>query len=208
MPSAAQPKIRYHNHGKVLLCYLLAWGLALLLPLLALLFLYPFKLAGTAPDLSAAFTRLPFALPEALQNALAASALPANADISALQAALTARDLLWRCTVGALTALGWLISLAWQLAWRARFSRPRQAARTALRAVRTYRLSMLGIIAVNLLLALIVFWVGVRWISQRTIWDVLTYFGGFLLFPLAAMACFRLAAPAALSGKRAFFRRL
>ena len=41
--------VKYSNRTKVLLCYALAWGLALLLPYLALRYLYPYKLAGTAP---------------------------------------------------------------------------------------------------------------------------------------------------------------
>ena len=44
---------RYHNRTKVLLCYVLAWGLALLLPYVALRYVYPYKLAGTAPLLFA-----------------------------------------------------------------------------------------------------------------------------------------------------------
>ncbi len=208
MPTTVQPKIKYHNRTKVLVCYAIAWGVALLLPYLGLAYLYPYKLAGTAPDLTAALSRLPFALPEAVQSALAQTALPADMEAGALTAALVARDLVWRYVVGAFTALGWAISLVWQLLWRLRFSRPRQAARTALRAVSAYRWSMLGIWAVNGLLSLCVYLVGVRWIADRALWDYLLYFGGFLLNPLAAIACFRLAAPPALSGRHAFFKRL
>lgn len=208
MSKAAGTKIKYHNRTKVLLCYALAWGLALLLPYLGLRELYPYKLAGTAPDLRAAAAALPFALPQAARDALAASAIPAAYNTAALSAALAARDLVWRVAVGAFTALGWLISLLWQLLWRAGVSRPRPAARAALHAVRSYRWSMLGIFLVNLLLALGVYLLGVHAIADRTAWDYVLYFSGFVLNPIAALLCFRLAAPPTISGKHAFFRRL
>jgi hypothetical protein len=45
-------------------------------------------------------------------------------------------------------------------------------------------------------------------VAGRTLWDYAICFCGFLLIPLAAMACFRLGAPPAISGKKAYFRRL
>jgi hypothetical protein len=208
MSTAAHTTVQYHNRTKVLLCYALAWGMALLLPWLGLTYLYPYKLAGTAPDLAAALAQLPFALPLPVQKALAATALTTGMQADALQAALAARDLVWRYVVFAFTVLGWLFSLLWQLLWRFRFARPKQGARAALRAVSAYRFAMLVIWAVNLLLALCVYLLGVSRIAERTVWDYLLYFGGFVLQPLAAMLCFRLAAPPALSGRHAFFRRL
>ncbi|MCE5343129.1 MAG: hypothetical protein LLF96_06005 [Eubacteriales bacterium] len=208
MPRTVHTTVQYHNRTKVLLCYAIAWGLALALPWLGLTFLYPYKLAGTAPDLAATLAQLPFALPQPMQKTLVATAFSAGMQTDALQLALAARDLVWQYVVFAFTALAWVLSLLWQLLWRFRFVRPRQAARTALRAVRAYRWSMLGIWALNLLLALCVYLVGVSRIADRTMWDYLLYFGGFVLQPLAAMLCFRLAAPPALSGKHAFFRRL
>ena len=207
MPTAAGPKLKYHNRSKVLLCYALVWGVALLLPYLGLRFVYPYKLASTAPDLTAALARLPFTLPAAVGQAMAA-ALPEGLSTGALQAALAARDLIWRYWVGAFALLAWAASLLWQLLWRARYVRPKQAARAALRAVRGYRFSMLGIWAVNLLAALIVYLTGVSRIPGRTLWDYLMYFNSFLLNPAAAALCFRLAAPPAISGRRAFFHRL
>ncbi len=208
MPKAAGTKVRYHNRAKVLLCYALAWGVALLLPYLGLKYLYPFKLAGTAPELDLTFLKLPFALPAALREAVASTALPAGLTTAALQTALAARDLVWRYVVGGFTALAWVLSLLWQLLWRARYTRPKQAARAALSAVRGYRWSMLGIWGVNLLAALAVYLIGVRQIADRALWDYLLYFGGFVLNPAAAILCFRLAAPPAISGKHAFFKRL
>ena len=127
---------------------------------------------------------------------------------TALLETLAARDNVWRVTVGAIVALCWALSLLWQLLWRARYLRPRQGARAAMRAITTYRGSMAGIWALNLLGALCVYLVGARLIAGRTVWDTLMYFGSFVLAPLAAMLCSRLAAPPAISGKHAFFRRL
>ena len=57
MPKATSARVKYHNRTKVLLCYLLAWGLALLLPYLGLRYLYPYKLAGSAPELALTSTK-------------------------------------------------------------------------------------------------------------------------------------------------------
>jgi len=203
MPKTAVVSLKYHNRFKVLMCYALAWGLALLLPTLGLRYLYPYKLAGTAPALSQTITAL---LPEAAQGA--SVPLPPGADAQTLQAALNTRDLAWRYIVSGVTALAWALSLVWQLLWRVRFSHPGQAARAALRARRSYRLSMAGIWALNLLAAALLYLGGVRQIADRGLWDYLLYFTGFVLNPLAAMLCFRLAAPPSVSGRHAFFRRL
>ena len=208
MPSYGKKRVKYHNRTKVLLCYLLTWGLALLLPFLALKFVYPVKLAATAPELLQSVEALPFALPAEAYAAVAATAFTQGMEQSALQAAITARDLVWRYTVGGVVALAWTLSLLWQLLWRAFYIRPRQGARAAMRAVTTYRWSLAGIMLLNLLGAVFVFWLGVRQVAGRTAWDFLVYFNGFALAPLAAMACFRLGAPPAISGKNAFFRRL
>lgn len=202
MPRAAAVTPKTHNRIRVLLCYLLCWGIALLLPYLGLKYLYPYKLAGTAPTLS---TRIAALLPAAAGEA---AALPAGADPAALQSALAVRDQLWRTVVGAAVAAAWLVSLGGQLIWRARYIHPRQAARAALRARRSYHWSMLGIGAINLLAAAALYLAGVNRIVDRGLWDYLLYFGGFLLIPAAAALCSRLAAPPALSGRHAYFRRL
>lgn len=198
--------VHYHNRAKVLLCYLVVWGLALLLPYLGLSAVYPYKLAGTAPVLSQTIGQLP--LPEAARLALQTAALENPDTQTALSEALAARDLAWRYVVGGVILISWGASLLWQLIWRAMYLRPRQGARSAMRAVATYRWSMMGIWVLNAVAAGVLFLVGVRNIGGRTGWDYLLYFGGFVLIPLAAMACFRLAAPPPISGKHAFFKRL
>ena len=96
MPSVTL-RVKYHNRTKVLLCYVLAWGLALLLPLLALVYLYPYKLAGSAPELGASLLALNVPLPQALRSALDST----GGGQAALGAAIAARDLVWRYAVGA-----------------------------------------------------------------------------------------------------------
>ncbi len=197
------PRVKYHNRIKVLLCYLLAWGLALAVPLAALLWVYPYKLAGSAPDLAAPFSALAAALP-----AQARDALHTGDSGAALTASLIARDLLWRVSIGAAVAAVWLISLLIQLLWRARFSHPRHGVRSIQRAVTAYRLSMLLVLGVCAAGAGAVTLFGLRLVAAPTVWDTLICLCGFAVIPFAALVCFRLAAPPALSGKKAFFKRL
>ncbi|HNW86031.1 MAG TPA: hypothetical protein PKJ47_03745 [Candidatus Limiplasma sp.] len=208
MPNKLFFRIPTHNRTKVLLCYLLAWGVALLLPYLGLTRLYPYKLAGSAPEVSQSVLSLPLALPGTVKELLTAAQFSSDMSPAALSVAIAARDRLWRYAVAGVMALAALLSLLWQLLWRVRYRRPKQAARAAMRAVMDYHLSMAGIIALNALMALALYLLGVRWIGGRTVWDYLVYFSGFVLNPLAAMVCFRLAAPPAISGKHGFFRRL
>ena len=62
--------------------------------------------------------------------------------------------------------------------------------------------------AVNLAGAAALWLLGVQFVQGRTGWDYAIYFSPFLLNALAAVGCFRLAAPPVLSGKGAFFKRL
>ena len=107
MPRAAAVTPKTHNRIRVLLCYLLCWGIALLLPYLGLKYLYPYKLAGTAPAAATGLAFLP--LPAVAREALALG--QAAADRGLLKQALAARDLAWRYTVGGLAALAWLLTL-------------------------------------------------------------------------------------------------
>lgn len=75
-------------------------------------------------------------------------------------------------------------------------------------AIRTYRLTLLWLCAVNAAFAAVVWLAGVRWIPGRTGWDLAAYFGCYALNVLAAAAVSRLAAPPAISGRHAFFKRL
>ena len=62
--------------------------------------------------------------------------------------------------------------------------------------------------AVNLAGGAALWLLGVQFVQGRTGWDYVIYFCPFLLNSLAAIVCFRLAAPPVLSGKGAFFKRL
>ena len=74
MPKKTRFRLQYHNRTKVLLCYALAWGLAILLPYLGLIWLYPDKLAGAAPEVSQSLLSLPLALPDAVERLLQTTA--------------------------------------------------------------------------------------------------------------------------------------
>ena len=200
-------RVRYSNKTKVLLCYALAFGLALALPLGGLLWVYPYTLVGTAPALAENLLEV---LP-ALEGWLGRAAETASVHGlrgEALGAALDARDLHWRLFLGSGFLLTWLLSLALQLLWRRGYRRPLMAARAALRAVRTFRLTLLVILALNALGGVLVYFLGIRFITHRTFWDWLLCEGGFALNLAAGWICFRLAAPPAISGKHGFFRRL
>ena len=178
MPSAV--RLRWSNRAKCLMCYLVCFALPLLWQAAASLWIYPLKLTGTAPNVALHLqAALPFS--PAPLDALARSGEAAAATPEALRAAL-----LWRA--GRRSAI--------------------QPARAARRAIRTYRLTLLWLCAVNAAFAAVVWLAGVRWIPGRTGWDLAAYFGCYALNVLAAAAVSRLAAPPAISGRHAFFKRL
>ncbi|MDD3409318.1 MAG: hypothetical protein PHY12_00765 [Eubacteriales bacterium] len=184
-------KLRSSNRCKVLLCYALCFGIAALWPCAALRYLYPLKLAGTAPQLAAFAARW---FPVASGGSLA----------QRMEAAGRA----WRLCVGACLLPAWLGTLLCQLTWRACFGHPAQAEKAARRAMRGYRLLMLCLLLWNALCGALIWVCGARTISGFGLWDALIYFGALPLNLLAALLCFRLAAPPAISGRHAFFKRL
>lgn len=209
-PAPALPrrrKVRYSNKTKVLLCYGLAFGLALALPLAALLWVYPFTLVGAAPALAENLLQVLPPLEPLLGQAWEAASFYGLTG-EAASAALAVRDLHWRFFLAGSFAITWLLSLALQLLWRQGYRRPLMAARAALAALRSFRLTLLAIVGLNLLGAALVYLLGIRFITQKTFWDWLLSQGGFVLNIAAAWLCSRLAAPPAISGKRGFFRRL
>ena len=183
-------RIRYANRGKCLLVYLLSFALPLLWQWAALGVLYPYRLAGTAPQ-------LPDFVPTAFQ--------PADDSFRAL---LFSREQNWLMLLAALALAVWLLVLVLQLLWRFTRRAHVRAFRATQRAVRAYRCLMLLIWAVCALAAAALWQLGVCRIAGRNHWDILCYFGFYLLMPLAAMAVSRLAAPRAISGKHAFFKRI
>lgn len=207
-PKPRRMTTRYTNRTKVLLCYVAAWGLALALPTAGLLLLFPYTLVGTAPsvleNLSAA---LPGIAPR-LEGLVRLTTLSQGMSAQALAHTLALRDQQWCLFVGGLQVFVWLASLLVQLGWRSLYRHPLHAARTACRAVRTYRLTLLGIFLLNALGGLAVYWLGLQFVAGKTAWDWLLTLNGFALTVLAAFLCFRLAAPPALSGKHSFFKRL
>lgn len=205
---ARRVRVRYTNHTKCLLCYLCCFAVPLLWQAAGLMLVYPYRLAGTAPSLAQNLAEaFPF-LRELLSDATARSSAALAATPRELSDALAYRELIWRCALSVWELLAWLITLVLQLVWRVTNARGLMPAAGTRRAIRTYRLMMLVIWLVNLLAALAVWALGVRFIEGRTMWDYLVYFVAYALNALAALCCFRLAAPPVLSGRGAFFKRL
>ena len=205
MPSAV--RLRWSNRVKCLVCYLVCFALPLLWQAAASLWIYPLKLTGTAPNVALHLqAALPFS--PAPLDALARSGEAVAATPEALRAALFSREQSWLWFLAACALAAWLITLAVQLLWRAGRRSAIQPARAARRAIRTYRLTLLWLCAVNAAFAAVVWLAGVRWIPGRTGWDLAAYFGCYALNVLAAAAVSRLAAPPAISGRHAFFKRL
>lgn len=201
-------RLRTSNHFKVLLCYLFSFALPVLWQLAALWLVYPVKLINTAPAIAETLLHLLPFRPEALADAAQAAAQPGTADPALWQQAAAVRDQHWLVYLAVCFAAAWLITLLVQLIWRIRHSRAINAARLCRRARRSYRLHLLIILWLNILPALLIWLTGVQHIPGRTLWDWLVYFPAYGLNVLAAILCFRLAAPPAISGKHGFFKRL
>lgn len=206
-----RPRIRFSNHLKCLLCYLLAF----LLPLLALggglWLIYPYRLAGTAPNVAQNILNWLPGLEQlfpALREMASLAADPSTLTPEALRLALTQRETIWQLYASVCGLAGWGLTLLIQLLWRARFHSAIGAAARTQAAIRGYRLGMLGLLVLNLGLAALVWGLGVRFITERTCWDYLVYFLPYGLNLLAAFVAYRLAAPPVISGRRGFFKRI
>ena len=183
-------KPRYHNRLKVLGLFVLCWGAVALAVYAALRWLYPVKLAGTAPDIAATVRQLwPW-----LGDTLARAGL--------------GRENLWRTAVGSVHALAIVVDLIVLLLWRASYARPVNIAKATWRARRGHRVVLMWLMVKDVSLGLLMWLVGVQFISGWLGWDYIVYFGGFPLGWLAAALCLRLGAPAAISGRHAYFKRL
>ena len=203
--------IRYSNRCKCLLCYLLAFALPLLWLAAAVWFLYPCRLAGTAPNVAANLLSLCPGLEKLLPSLTQTAqlcAVPEGLGGQAFRVALVARERVWLAFTTGCALLVWGLTLLVQLGWRVRFSSAVGAASQTGRAIRSYRLRMILLAGINGLMAALVWLAGVRFIGDRGLWDVLTYFLPYPLHLLAAWLVFRLAAPAAISGRHGFFKRL
>jgi len=201
-------RVRYSNRVKVLLLYLLAWSLAMLIPLAGLVWVYPYTLAATGPALAEhAAAALPFAKGW-LEEAIRETAVTEGMSVASMTGALAARDLQWRVFLAGCQQVCWLVSLCLQVIWRGMYRHSLGVASVARRALRTYRITLFVVLLVNGMGALLVYFLGMRFIGGKTLWDWLISMNGFGLNLAAAWLCFRLGAPPAISGKRAFFKRL
>jgi len=203
-------RLRLRTSGgiKPLLCYLICFALPVLWQYAGLWLVYPFKLANTAPAIADTLQKLLPLRSAALEAAAMEASLPTVSDPGLWSAALSLRDEHWRLFVAVCFVAAWAVTLLIQLWWRIRHSKGLNAAKLCRRAKATYRLNLLVILLTNAAVALLLYLSGVQHIPGRTVWDWLVYFPAFGLNVLAAMICFRLAAPPAISGKHAFFKRL
>ena len=203
-------RLRLRTSGgiKPLLCYLICFALPVLWQYAGLWLVYPFKLANTAPAIADTLEKLLPLRSAALEAAAMEAALPTVSDPGLWSAALSLRDEHWRLFVAVCFVAAWAVTLLIQLWWRIRHSKGLNAAKLCRRAKATDRLNLLVILLINAAVALLLYLSGVQHIPGRTVWDWLVYFPAFGLNVLAAMICFRLAAPPAISGKHAFFKRL
>ena len=201
-------KMRHTNKTKVIFCYAILWSLAILVPLAGLWWVFPYKLVGTSPEIAKTVAEIVPGLQGVLAESIQAASFSEGMTAVELGDMIAARDLQWRVFVGGLAALLWIISLNVQLIWRSFYVRPVGVTKASFRAVRSYRLTMLCILALNAGGAFLVYAMGMQFITGRTLWDWLIYMNGFALNALAAFVCFRFAAPPAISGKYSFFKRL
>ena len=200
-------RLRASNRFKVLLCYLVSFAVPPLWQWAGLWLLYPYKLANTAPPIADTVSTLWPGL-AGLDAMAQDAALPLAGDPGRWTAVLQLRDRHWILFLAVCFAALWLITLLLQLVWRFRQRRGIHAARVADRARRSYRITLLVVLALNTAMALFIYLAGVQHIPGRSLWDWLVYFPAYGLNVLAAMAVSRLAAPAVISGKHAFFKRL
>lgn len=201
-------RLRPANRIKVLLCYLVCFAVPLLWQWAALRVLYPYKLANTAPSIAETLCALLPWVKGSLPEMAKAARLPDQSDPARWAEALRSRDEHWLLFLGVCFLAAFGLTLLIQLWWRFRHRKGVNASRMADKARRSYRLTMPVILAANAVFALFVYLAGVQHIPARTVWDYLAYFPAYGLNVLAAMACFRLAAPSVISGKHAFFKRL
>jgi len=180
----------------------------MMVPLAGLVWIYPYTLVGTSPPLAEHVAlALPFAknwLEEIIQETTVTEGMSAVS----VAGALAARDLQWRVFLAGCHLACWLASFCLQLGWRSLYRRPLRLASAARRALCTYRLTLLIVLLVNGIGALLIYFWGMRFIGGKNHWDWLISMNGFGLNLAAAWLCFRLGAPPAISGKRAFFKRL
>ena len=208
MSTTKRLRLRTSGGIKPLLCYLICFALPVLWQYAGLWLVYPFKLANTAPAIADTLQKLLPLRSAALEAAALEASLPTVSDPGLWSAALSLRDEHWRLFVAVCFVAAWAVTLLIQLWWRIRHSKGLNAAKLCRRAKATYRLNLLVILLINAAVALLLYLSGVQHIPGRTVWDWLVYFPAFGLNVLAAMICFRLAAPPAISGKHAFFKRL
>ncbi len=198
--------LRMHrsNHFACLICYLVAFAIPAVWQYAAIRLIYPWKLASTAPDIAGHLLEaFPF-----LGRWLAPFAALTAENAAALRDVLAAREQVWLFALAACALAAWLTTLIIQLIWRFAHRSPLFSSRQTSRAIRSYRVTLLLIWALNAAAAAFLWMYGVQHIAGRTLWDYLASFGVFALIPPSAAFVSRFAASPAISGRHAFFKRI
>ncbi len=197
-------RMRRGNHFACFLCYLIAFAIPALWQYAAIHFIYPWKLAATAPDLTAhLLDAFPF-----LGQWLSPVAALTSENAGALRNVLAVREQVWIFSLAACALAAWLLTLIIQLIWRFAHRSSIFSARQTNRAIRSYRITLLIIWALNAAAAVFLWKFGVQHILGRTLWDYLVSFSVFALIPLSAALVSRFAASPAISGRHGFFKRI
>ena len=110
---------RYHNRARVLLCYLLCWGGAVLLSYIGLRWIYGYKLVGTAPDILGNLEQVAPVLRPWLDAPMAKLAGDMRGTAATVTRAMAYRDDVWRWFAGGCMGASMLLCLTLQLCWRA-----------------------------------------------------------------------------------------
>lgn len=191
------------SHVRNLLCYGICFAAPLLWQWMALKWIYPWKLAATAPDAAANLSNAVPALARLLKPMVKAASAG-----DTLQEVLISREVMWHRSLWLCLLAAWVISLLLQLLWRLTHREALLGTRALRRAIFSYRFTVLLATAVCAAAAWCVWAFGVQYVPGRTLWDYWVCFGAYPLIPLACILVSRLAASPVISGKHAFFKRL
>lgn len=191
------------SHMRNLLCYGICFAVPVLWQLAALEWIYPWKLAATAPDAAASLARSVPVFARLLKPAVQAASAGET-----LQEVLLSREVVWHASLWLCLMAAWTVSLLLQLLWRVTHREALLGTRALRRAIFSYRFTTLLTAVVCAAAAWCVWRFGVQSIPGRTLWDYVVYFGAYPLIPLACICVSRLAASPVISGKHAFFKRL
>lgn len=200
-------KIHFSNRLKGFLCYVFCFSIPLIWLWIGVRYVYPYRLTGTAPDVSLFINNRLSVLGSAFDAFFQKTGLLEGITEASIRLVVK-DDLYWLGYFSLLVIAAWILTLAMQLIWRACSAVPWNTAKATQRAVIRFRVMEILVAAFNVVLAVFLWQTGVCAITGKVFWDYTMYFGPFLFNMLAYIITSRLVAPAVISGKNAFFKRL